>query len=89
MSLSIEEKKAIIRDYGQNESDTGSVEVQVALLTADINKLTGHFKSHEKDLHSRRGLIRKVNLRRSLLDYLERKDRNRYQQLIERLNLRG
>jgi small subunit ribosomal protein S15 len=89
MSLSIEEKKAIVKEYGQNESDTGSVEVQVALLTTDINKLTEHFKTHVSDLHSRRGLIRKVNLRRSLLNYLERKDKDRYQQLIERLNLRG
>jgi len=89
MSLSVDEKKAIIKEYGKNKGDTGSPEVQVAILTADINKLTGHFKTHGKDVHSRRGLIRKVNLRRSLLAYLKNKDLPAYKSLIERLKLRG
>jgi small subunit ribosomal protein S15 len=89
MSLSITEKKAVIKGYGQNEHDSGSVEVQVALLTSDINKLTEHFKTHVKDLHSRRGLIRKVNLRRKLLSYLEKKDLERYRKLVGKLKLRG
>lgn len=89
MSLSNVEKEKIISDFGQKEGDTGSVEVQVALLTNDINKLTEHFKTHAKDLHSRRGLIRKVNLRRTLLQYLKRKDINRYTDIIAKLSLRG
>ncbi|OGT06679.1 MAG: 30S ribosomal protein S15 [Gammaproteobacteria bacterium GWE2_37_16] len=89
MSLSIDEKQSIILEHGRDKHDSGSVEVQVALLTADINKLTGHFKTHEKDTHSRRGLIRKVNLRRSLLKYLKSKDMQRYKDLIAKLKLRG
>jgi len=89
MSLSPEEKQTIIKEYGQNETDTGSAEVQVALLTADINKLTGHFKIHKNDIHSRRGLIRKVNLRRTLLAYLKKHNSEQYRILIERLKLRG
>lgn len=88
MSLSVEEKAAIVAEYKRGEGDTGSPEVQVALLTANINKLQGHFKDNKKDHHSRRGLIRMVNQRRKLLDYLAGKDRSRYLQLIERLGLR-
>lgn len=88
MALSAEEKAVIVTDYQQAEGDTGSPEVQVALLTANINKLQGHFKSNAKDHHSRRGLIRMVNSRRSLLDYLKSKDSARYADLIKRLGLR-
>jgi len=88
MALSAEEKNAIIKEYGQTEGDTGSPEVQVALLTSNINKLQGHFEGHKKDHHSRRGLIRMVNQRRKLLDYLKKKDVNRYADLIKRLGLR-
>lgn len=88
MALSVEEKTAIIKEHGQGEKDTGSPEVQVALLTANINKLQGHFGAHKQDHHSRRGLIRMVNQRRKLLDYLKRKDVNRYAQLIAKLGLR-
>lgn len=89
MSLSVAEKAKIVKEYGFSETDTGSVEVQVALLTTDINKLTEHFKIHAKDFHSRQGLIRKVNLRRKLLGYLKVTDVERYVNLIKRLNLRG
>jgi small subunit ribosomal protein S15 len=88
MALSAQEKSAIVKDYRQGEGDTGSPEVQVALLSANINKLQAHFKGHAKDHHSRRGLIRMVNQRRKLLDYLKRKDGNRYAELIARLGLR-
>ncbi|MCL4115661.1 UNVERIFIED_CONTAM: hypothetical protein GTU68_056412 [Idotea baltica] len=88
MALSFDEKMQIINDYKQAESDTGSPEVQVALLSANINKLQGHFKINAKDHHSRRGLIRMVNQRRKLLDYLKRKDVSRYSSLIGRLGLR-
>ncbi len=74
--------------HGQKEGDTGSPEVQIALLSANINGLQDHFKGHKKDHHSRRGLIRMVNQRRKLLDYLAKKDRTRYLQLIEKLGLR-
>ena len=89
MSLSFAEKAKIVKDYGFSEGDTGTSEVQIALLTADINQLTEHFKTHKKDHHSRRGLIRKVNLRRSLLSYLKEKDIERYRTIVSRLNLRG
>ena len=89
MSLSPEVKAQIIKEYGLVEGDTGSPEVQVALLSNDISQLTEHFKAHAKDHHSRRGLIRKVNLRRRLLDYLKGKSPERYKALIARLNLRG
>ena len=89
MSLNVTEKANIIAEYKQAENDTGSPEVQIALLTADINKLTGHFKLHSKDIHSRRGLIRKVNLRRPLLNYLKSTNFNGYRDLIKRLGLRG
>jgi small subunit ribosomal protein S15 len=88
MALSVEEKLAIVKAHGQGEKDTGSPEVQVALLTANINKLQEHFGAHKQDHHSRRGLIRMVNQRRKLLDYLKRKDVNRYTQLIGKLGLR-
>ena len=88
MPLTREEKQKIIREFGRSENDTGSPEVQIALLTARINQLTPHFEKHRKDLHSRRGLLRLVNQRRKLLNYLRRKDPNRYQSLIQRLQLR-
>ena len=88
MALSAEEKAAIVSEYATCENDTGSPEVQVALLTVNINKLQGHFGDHKKDHHSRRGLIRMVNQRRKLLDYLNRKDASRYATLIGRLGLR-
>jgi small subunit ribosomal protein S15 len=86
--LNAAEKNAIVKDHAQAEGDTGSPEVQVALLTANINKLQGHFGDHKKDHHSRRGLIRMVNQRRKLLDYLKSKDATRYTQLIAKLGLR-
>ena len=88
MALSSEKKESIIKEYAQGEGDTGSPEVQVALLTANIDELQAHFKEHIHDHHSRRGLIRMVNSRRKLLDYLKRKDIERYATLIERLGLR-
>ncbi|MBA1204938.1 30S ribosomal protein S15 [Pseudomonas capeferrum] len=88
MALSVEEKAQIVADYKQAEGDTGSPEVQVALLTVNINKLQSHFKANGKDHHSRRGLIRMVNQRRKLLDYLKGKDTTRYSALIGRLGLR-
>ena len=88
MALSAEQKDKIIKDYEQSEGDTGSPEVQVALLTANINELQSHFKEHIHDHHSRRGLIRMVNSRRKLLDYLKRKNLERYATLIKRLGLR-
>ena len=88
MALNVEQKKIIIEDYKQHEGDTGSPEVQVALLTKRINDLTEHFKVHTKDYHSRRGLMIMVGQRRRLLDYLKRKDKARYAALIERLGLR-
>ncbi len=88
MALSAEQKAEIIRDFALAEGDTGSPEVQVALLTQNINHLQDHFKDHKADHHSRRGLIRMVNTRRKLLDYLKRKDLERYSSLIKRLGLR-
>lgn len=88
MSVTAERKQALIKDFATQEGDTGSPEVQVAILTERINNLTGHFKDHGKDNHSRRGLLVMVNKRRSLLDYLKRKDEARYKTLIERLGLR-
>ena len=88
MALNVEQKKIIIEDYKQHDTDTGSPEVQVAILTKRINDLTEHFKIHAKDYHSRRGLMIMVGQRRRLLDYLKRKDRARYTTLIERLGLR-
>ena len=88
MALSAQTKAEIIKEYQLEEGDTGSPEVQVALLTHNINGLQGHFKDHHKDHHSRRGLIRMVNQRRKLLDYLKSKDSARYAELIKRLGLR-
>ncbi len=88
MSLSTQEKADILAKFARAEGDTGSPEVQVALLTHDINKLQGHFANHKHDFHSRRGLLRKVSQRRSLLDYLKRKDAERYAALIKELGLR-
>ena len=88
MALSAAQKSEIVKEYGQGESDTGSPEVQVALLTANINGLQDHFRDHKQDHHSRRGLIRMVNQRRKLLDYLKKKDADRYTALIKRLGLR-
>ncbi|AXF78304.1 30S ribosomal protein S15 [Erwinia tracheiphila] len=88
MSLNFETKAQIIADFGRDANDSGSTEVQVALLTAQINHLQGHFSEHKKDHHSRRGLLRMVSQRRKLLDYLKRKDVARYTTLIERLGLR-
>jgi len=88
MALSAVEKQQIIFDHKRSESDTGSVEVQVALLSADIKKLTEHFKTNKHDNHSKRGLIQKVNDRRSLLRYLKKIDEKRYSNLIEKLELR-
>ena len=88
MSLNAEQKAKVVADPQRVAGDTGSPEVQVALLTAQINQLQGHFKAHNKDHHSRRGLIRMVNQRRKLLDYLKRKDLDRYTALIGKLGLR-
>jgi len=88
MSLNAETKAKIVEEYRLSDTDTGSSEVQVALLTANIRHLTEHFKIHKQDHHSRRGLLRMVNQRRSLLDYLNRKDSARYQDLIKRLGIR-
>jgi small subunit ribosomal protein S15 len=88
MSLSSEAKSTIVKDYSRGEGDTGSPEVQVALLSARISELTGHFGEHKKDHHSRQGLLRMVNKRRKLLDYLKGRDADRYRELISRLGLR-
>ncbi|HEV3468518.1 MAG TPA: 30S ribosomal protein S15 [Pyrinomonadaceae bacterium] len=88
MSLATETKERIIREYATKEGDTGSPQVQVALLTQRINELTEHFKTHKKDNHSRRGLLKMVSQRRSLLDYLKRRDIEGYHELIKRLGLR-
>lgn len=88
MSLSTEQTSEIIREYQRSANDTGSPEVQIALLSARINHLTGHFATHAKDHHSRRGLLKLVNQRRSLLAYLKNKDAERYKSLIARLGLR-
>jgi small subunit ribosomal protein S15 len=88
MTLKSEKKSAIISEYRRNPSDTGSPEVQVALLSARINQLSEHFGGHVKDHHSRRGLLKMINHRRKLLDYLKTADQDRYQELIGRLGLR-
>ena len=88
MSITAERKAALIKEYATVEGDTGSPEVQVAILTERINNLTDHFKGHKKDNHSRRGLLTMVSTRRSLLDYLKKKDETRYTTLIGRLSLR-
>ncbi|MDQ3471983.1 MAG: 30S ribosomal protein S15 [Pseudomonadota bacterium] len=88
MSITAERKQELIKDHGRGKEDTGSPEVQVAILTDRINTLTDHFKTHAKDNHSRRGLLMMVNKRRSLLDYLRREDEKRYTDLIAKLGLR-
>jgi small subunit ribosomal protein S15 len=88
MALSSEQKSEVIAEYRLTPTDTGSPEVQVALLTVRINTLAEHFGEHQKDHHSRRGLLRMVSRRRKLLDYLKSNDQGRYQSLIERLGLR-
>ncbi len=89
MSLTVVDKEKIIQEYQAVPGDTGSPEVQVALLTARIKGLTEHFNTHKHDHHSRRGLLRLVSLRRTLLDYVRRKDIMRYRKLVQRLGLRG
>ena len=88
MSITAERKAELIKEHGRGKDDTGSPEVQVAILTQRIQNLTQHFKTHAKDNHSRRGLLMLVNQRRSLLDYLRRKDESRYTGLIAKLGLR-
>ncbi|WP_262029385.1 30S ribosomal protein S15 [Microvirga sp. Mcv34] len=88
MSITAERKNTLVKEYAQKAGDTGSPEVQVAILTERINNLTGHFKTHAKDNHSRRGLLKMVSARRSLLDYLKKKDESRYRTLIEKLGIR-
>lgn len=86
--LTVEQKKKIISTYGKDDNDSGATEVQVALLTAKITDLSGHFKSHIHDHHSRQGLLRMVNKRRKLLDYLKKKNSDKYKTLIGQLGLR-
>ena len=88
MSLSSEKKSEIVAEYARGDNDTGSPEVQVALLSARISELTEHFGEHKKDHHSRQGLLKMVNKRRKLLDYLKDRDQGRYRELISRLGLR-
>ena len=88
MALSNTQKKEIVTKFARTEKDTGSPEVQVAILTKRINELTGHFKEHAKDHHSRRGLLRLVSRRRKLLDYLKRKNFEGYKSLIDKLGIR-
>ena len=88
MSINKDDKKTLIKDYATKEGDTGSPEVQVAILTKRIGNLTEHFKTHKKDNHSRRGLLKMVSLRRKLLDYVREKDEKRYKELIKRLEIR-
>lgn len=88
MALDKDEKKKIIKKFAQEKGDTGSPEVQTALLTAQIEKLTGHLKDHKKDIHSRRGLLSMVAKRRRLLSYLQQKDKKRYKNLVKKLGLK-
>jgi len=88
MTITAERKTALIKEHATTAGDTGSPEVQVAILTERINSLTDHFKSHKKDNHSRRGLLKMVSARRGLLDYLKKKDEGRYQALIKKLDIR-
>ncbi|HKF60865.1 MAG TPA: 30S ribosomal protein S15 [Dongiaceae bacterium] len=88
MSITVERKQALMKEYATGEGDTGSPEVQVALLSERIKNLTDHLQTHEKDFHSRRGLLVMVGQRRRLLDYLKQKNEQRYKELIERLGLR-
>jgi len=88
MSVTAERKNALIKDNATKDGDTGSPEVQIAILTERINNLTEHFKTHKKDNHSRRGLLKMVSLRRNLLDYVRNKDEARYQSIIKKLGIR-
>lgn len=88
MALQVAQKAQVVQQYQRSGKDTGSPEVQIALLTERINSLADHFKSHVKDFHSRRGLLKLVSQRRKLLDYLRRKDADKYRSVIERLSLR-
>ena len=88
MSVTTERKAQLVKEYSAKANDTGSPEVQIALLTERINSLTDHFKLHKKDNHSRRGLLKMVSQRRSLLDHVKKKDEGRYKKIIERLELR-
>ncbi|MBK1868319.1 30S ribosomal protein S15 [Aestuariivirga sp. YIM B02566] len=88
MTMTQERKNALVKEYATKAGDTGSPEVQVAILTERINTLTDHFKAHKKDNHSRRGLLKMVSQRRGLLDYLKKVDESRYQTLIKRLDIR-
>jgi small subunit ribosomal protein S15 len=88
MSLSAQRKLELVKEYATKKDDTGSPEVQIALLTERINGLTEHFKTHKNDNHSRRGLLKMVSLRRSLLDHIKSRDEKRYQKIIERLGIR-
>ena len=88
MALQVVQKEQVVKQYQRSGKDTGSPEVQIALLTERINSLTEHFKTHVKDFHSRRGLLKLVSQRRKLLDYLKRKDADKYRDLIEKLGLR-
>ncbi|MAD54914.1 MULTISPECIES: 30S ribosomal protein S15 [unclassified Idiomarina] len=88
MSLTVEQKAEIVKEFGQGENDTGSPEVQIALLTKNLAELQSHFKAHKKDHHSRRGLLRMVSQRRKLLDYLKKKDQSRYVAVVEKLGIR-
>ena len=88
MALTKERKAELVKQFGKNENDTGSIEVQIAILTEDINNLTNHLKEHKHDHHSRRGLLQMVGKRRSLLNYLFRNDITRYREVIKALNLR-
>jgi small subunit ribosomal protein S15 len=88
MALQVAQKAQVVQQYQRSGKDTGSPEVQIALLTERINSLTEHFKSHVKDFHSRRGLLKLVSQRRKLLDYLRRTDADKYRSIIERLSLR-
>lgn len=87
MALSLEEKQKIIKKFAQNKEDTGSPEVQIALLTVQVKKLSSHLKEHKKDVHSRKGLLAMVSKRRRLLNYLSKKEEARYQEIIEKLKL--
>ena len=88
MALTKEEKSAIIKDFAKNEKDTGAAEVQIAILTKEINDLTEHLKTHIHDYHSRRGLLKKVGQRRNMLNYLAKKDIQSYREVIKKLGLR-
>lgn len=88
MALTKEEKAKIVKEYGRGKNDTGSPEVQIAILTEEINNLTNHLKVHKHDYHSNRGLLKKVGMRRNMLEYLAKKDVTRYRELIKKLGLR-